>query len=160
MPKVVIIYDSKSGNTEKMAKAVAEGVSVVEGVESEIRKVGTPFPISLLDEAEAIILGSPSIYGLPTSEMRAFLESAIKLKANKRLKLKNKIGGVFGSYAWDGGVVVDRLGDFMKTLGVKLIHLKVSAVDRRGLMQTRIDGEHLQKCHDLGRAVAEELVKV
>lgn len=159
MPKVVIIYDSKSGNTEKMAKAIAEGASSIEGVESELHKVGNPFPISKLDEADAIIIGSPSIYGLPTSEMRNFLESALKLKETKRIKLKKKIGGVFGSYAWDGGDVVDKLGDSMKALKIKLVQPKVSAVDRMGLMQTRIDGESLEKCHDLGRVVAEELEK-
>ena len=159
MPKVVVIYDSQSGNTEKMAKAVAEGASSVEGVQSELHKVGTPFPVSILDKADAIVVGSPSIYGLPTSEMRAFLDSAKELKATKKLKLKDKIGGVFGSYAWDGGYVVDRLGEVMKTLGVKLVPQIVSAVDHRGLMQTRIDEESLQKCRDLGRAVAEELVR-
>lgn len=159
MPKVVVIYDSESGNTEKMARAVAEGASSVEGVVSELHKVGTPFPISLLDKADALIVGSPSIYGLPTPEMRAFLDAAKELKVTKKLKLKNKIGGVFGSYAWDGGYVVDVLSEAMQTLGVKLAAQMVSAVDRRGLMQTRIDGEALQKCRDLGRAIAEELVK-
>ena len=159
MPKVVVIYDSESGNTEKMAKAVAEGASSVEGVESELHKVGTPFPISLLDKADAIIVGSPSIYGLPTPEMRAFLDSAKEQKATKKLKLKNKIGGVFGSYAWDGGYVVNWLSEAMQALGVKMVPQMVSAVDRMGLMQTRIDEKALQKCRDLGRAVAEELAK-
>jgi NAD(P)H dehydrogenase (quinone) len=36
--KVLIVYDSKTGNTEKMAHAVAEGVKR-EGVEVDIRKV-------------------------------------------------------------------------------------------------------------------------
>ncbi|NQT09319.1 flavodoxin domain-containing protein, partial [Candidatus Bathyarchaeota archaeon] len=38
--KVIVVYDSQTGNTEKMAKAVAEGVGSV--VEVDIKKVGEP----------------------------------------------------------------------------------------------------------------------
>lgn len=43
MSKVVIVYDSVSGNTEKMAKAVAEGASTVKGVTTELLKMGHAF---------------------------------------------------------------------------------------------------------------------
>ncbi|MEM2922005.1 MAG: flavodoxin domain-containing protein, partial [Candidatus Bathyarchaeia archaeon] len=56
MPKIVIVYESMSGNTEKMAKAVAEGASSIKGVDVEIYKVGTRFPVSSLDKADAIIV--------------------------------------------------------------------------------------------------------
>jgi NAD(P)H dehydrogenase (quinone) len=159
MAKIVIVYDSKSGNTEKMAKAVEEGAKTVKGVETELYKAGTRFPISVLDKSDAIILGSPSIYGLPTTEMRGFLDAVVELKRSKKLQLEGKIGGVFGSYGYDGGYIVDRLADVLKTLGIKLVPPMVSAVDRMGLMGTRIDEESLQKCRELGKAIAEKLVK-
>lgn len=158
MPKIAIIYDSKSGNTEKMAKAVAEGVKTIEGVEVELHKAGTRFPISILNEADAIILGSPSKYGNPTSEMREFIECAIARA--EMLRLRGKIGAVFGSYAWDGGDVVDRLAEAMTTLGIELVAPMLSAVDRMGLMGTRIDEEALEKCRELGKTVAEKVAKV
>ena len=40
MSTVLIIYFSKTGNTEKMAHLVAEGVNA-EGVEPVLKKVGT-----------------------------------------------------------------------------------------------------------------------
>jgi len=159
MTKIVIIYDSKSGNTEKMAKAVEEGAKTVKGVETELHNAGTRFPISVLDKADAIVLGSPSIYGLPASEMRDFLDAAIELKRAKKLQLDGKIGGVFGSYGWDGGYIVDRLAETLETLGIKLVPPMVSAVDRMGMMGVRIDGESLQKCRELGKAVAEKSAK-
>ncbi len=159
MPKVLIIYDSKTGNTQKMSEAVAEGVKSVKGVEVEMYKVGTPFSISLLDEADAIVLGSPSIYGTVTQEMRAFINSAIELKKANRLKITGKVGGVFGSYAWDGGWVVDKLAEALRALDIELVHPPVSAVDRRGSMGERIDEESLQKCKELGKAIAEKLIK-
>jgi NAD(P)H dehydrogenase (quinone) len=39
MGKVLIIYDSETGNTEKMALAVAEGVREVKSVEVSVKKV-------------------------------------------------------------------------------------------------------------------------
>jgi len=159
MPKIVVVYDSSSGNTEKMAKAVVEGANTVKGVEVELHKVGTPFSISILDSAHAIVFGSPTEYGNVTPEMRAFLESVSKLKAAKKLELKDKIGGVFGSYGWDGGWVIDALGEAMKLLGIKVVPPTVSAVDQMGGMGTRIDETYLKKCRDLGKTIAERLVK-
>lgn len=158
MPKIAIIYDSKSGNTEKMAKAVAEGAKTFKDVEVELHKAGTRFPISILDEADAIILGSPSKYGNPTTEMREFIECAIARA--ERSRLRGKTGAVFGSYAWDGGDVVDRLAEAMTTLGIELVAPTLTAVDRMGLMGVRIEEESLQKCHELGKTVAEKVAKV
>jgi len=157
MSRIVIVYDSKSGNTEQMAKAVAEGTGAVKGIEVILHKVGTPFPISLLDQADAIVLGSPSEYGNVTSEMRALIESMIELKRAKKLLLRNKIGGVFGSYGWDGGWVTDKLGETMKELGIGLVPPVVVAVDRMNSIDLRIDTDSLQKCRELGKRIGEQL---
>jgi len=167
MPKIVVIYDSRSGNTEEMAKAVAEGVNSVKGVEVELHKVGTRFPITIIDEADAIILGSPTYYGNVTPEMRAFIESALELKTAKKLRLRGKIGGVFGSYGWDGGWAAGRLGELLKSLGIKLVPPIVSALDQMGgpwWSSTNSKGvcfneESLRKCRELGRTMAQKLVK-
>lgn len=159
MPKVVIVYDSKTGNTEKMAEAVAKGVRSVEGVEAELCKLGTCFPISILDKADAVIFGSPSIYGNATPEMRAFFQSAIELKEAGRLKLRDKIGAAFASYAWDGGWVTEILAEALKTFGIRLVPPLVSAFDSRSSMGERIGTDFLQKCKELGKTVAGELVR-
>jgi NAD(P)H dehydrogenase (quinone) len=159
MLKIVVIYDSKSGNTEKMAKAVIEGVSSIKGVDVELYKVGAHFPVSLLDKADAIILGSPTIYGSPAPDMREFLTAVTDLKKSGKLLLKNKIGGVFGTYGWDGGWVVDSLVETMKNLTIRVISPVVSAVDQMGGMGVRISEENLKKCRELGKAVAEKLIK-
>jgi flavorubredoxin len=157
MSRIVIVYDSKSGNTEQLAKAVAEGAGVVKGTGVSLHKVGTRFPISLLDQADAIVLGSPSEYGNATSEMRALIESMVELKRTKKLALRNKIGGVFGSYGWDGGWATENLAERMKELGITLIPPVVAAVDRMNSIDLRIDADSLQKCRDLGNRIAEQL---
>ena len=80
--KVVVVYDSQTGNTEKMAKAVAEGVGSV--AEVDIKKVGEPFPLTLLAEADGVIYGSPCIYANVTPGMRALVENmGAYIKAGK-----------------------------------------------------------------------------
>ena len=37
MPKVLIVYFSRSGNTEKMAELIAEGVKMEKDVEVELK---------------------------------------------------------------------------------------------------------------------------
>ena len=46
MVKILIIYDSNTGNTEKMAKAVAEGATST-GAEVETKKDRGPVPTQL-----------------------------------------------------------------------------------------------------------------
>jgi len=159
VPRIIIIYDSKTGNTERMAKAIEEGVQSVRAVEVELHKIGAPFSMRLLEEADAIVLGSPTEYGNVTSDMRAFIQSAVEFKAARKLQLRGKIGGAFGSYGWDGGWAVDRLGETMKELGIKLVLPAVSAVGHMEDHVTRIDENFLQKCREFGRGIAERVAK-
>jgi len=156
MSKVIVIYDSRTGFTERMAKTVVEGAEKVRGVEVKLLKVGTPFSISELDTADAIILGSPTIYGSVTPEMGIFLECVRAHKQSKRLKLSGKIGGVFGSYGWDGGWVIEKLGADIKALGIKVVAPAVSLAHEM-YEEIRIDEEALKRCRELGRAVAEKV---
>lgn len=56
MPRIVILYDSFTGTTEHLAKAVAEGVRSVKGVDLQILNIGSKFPISLLNNIDVLIV--------------------------------------------------------------------------------------------------------
>ncbi len=157
MFRVIVIYDSKTGFTEMMAEAVAEGARKVESTEVELLKAGTAFSLFRLDEADAIILGSPNHYGDVTQEMRTIIESAKRLKKTKRLKLSGKIGGVFISYAWDRRLIMEKLTEEMKTLGIKIVVPTVCAVDKKDALGIRIKEVARKRCRRLGRTVATAL---
>jgi len=89
--KILIVYDSRSGNTEKMAHAVAEGVSE-EGVDVEVKKVDEA-SIDELPGVDGLILGSPVYYGLPTAKLKKFIDDSVKYHG----KLDGKVGGAFAS---------------------------------------------------------------
>lgn len=89
---VLIVYDSRTGNTEKMALAVAEGVRSVKGVSAVVKKVDDA-KIQDMMEAHAIILGSPTYYGTMTYKIKKFLDESVK----RHGKLEGKVGAAFTS---------------------------------------------------------------
>lgn len=157
MATLVIIYDSKTGNTEKMAKSIAGGAKSVDGVNVLIKKLGEPFSIRILDEADAIILGAPAHYAHVTSEMRNFLADIKDEDAARRLKLKGKIGAVFGSYGWDGGVAMERLAVEMKNLGIKVESPVLAQVPP--LPHSSPNEKSLKECQELGKTIAKKTLK-
>jgi flavorubredoxin len=151
MTNVLIIYDSKTGNTETMAKAINAGAHSIKDITVEMIKLGTPFPISMLNEVDAIILGSPTHYAYVTVEMRNFLEAIKDLTESGKLKLKNKIGAVFGSYGWDGGWNFQKLELEMKDLGLTIENPIVESVDAPN---ERV----LMACEQLGKNIAKKVL--
>lgn len=89
--KVLIVYDSRSGNTEKMAHAVSEGVSE-EGLDVEVKRVDEA-SVDELPGVDGLILGSPVYYGLPTAKIKEFIDDSVKYHG----KLDGKVGGAFAS---------------------------------------------------------------
>ena len=159
MVKVVIIYDSKTGNTELMAKAIDQGICGIDGMDAELHKIGTKFPISILEKADAIIVGSPTIYGNITEELAFFFTNLGYLKSARLIDAEGMKGAAFGSYGWDGVWVTERIEKELEALGVKLVAPSVSAVDQGGVMGMKIHTDDLEKCRQLGRAVAEAVAK-
>ena len=108
MSKVLIIYYSRSGNTEKMAKAVAEGAKSNPNVTVEL---SYHVDAEELANYEAILFGTPTYHTQMPIEIKNLLSDASTMKIN----LKNKIGSSFGSYGWSGEApqaVIDILKKF------------------------------------------------
>ncbi len=118
--KVAVIYYSATGTTHKLAKAVEEGAQVA-GAETRLRKVRELAPdeaiasnegwaahrietqdvveatLADLEWADAIIFGTPTRYGLPTAQLKQFIDTTGPLWAAG--KLVNKVGSSFTSAA-------------------------------------------------------------
>ena len=89
--KVLIVYDSKSGNTEAMANAVSEGVEG-EGIDVEVKRMDEA-SVDDLPMVDGVILGSPVYYGLPSAKMKQYIDESVKYHG----KLDGKVGGAFAS---------------------------------------------------------------
>ena len=78
MASVLIVYYSRSGNTEKMARSVGDGVSSVKGAKLAVKKVAETTTKDLL-EADAIIMGSPVYYGTMAAELKELIDESVKV---------------------------------------------------------------------------------
>ena len=98
MSKVVIIYDTVSGHTGKMAQAVAEGVARIPGVEVTVKYVDEATGQDLL-EAEGVIVGSPTHCGLMSWKLKRFFDQNTGKawgKVGKRIGAAFSTSGGFG----------------------------------------------------------------
>jgi NAD(P)H dehydrogenase (quinone) len=114
MTKVLVIYDSRTGNTEKMADAVAEGVRKVEGASVVVMNVDKAKLDDLL-AADAIILGSPTYYGNMSGRMKELIDQTFNIHG----KLKGKVGGAFTS---SGGTACGAETTLLAMLQAMLVH--------------------------------------
>jgi NAD(P)H dehydrogenase (quinone) len=97
MAKILILYQSKTGNTQAMAEAVEVGVKK-EGVEVTRKKIEDAHVDDLL-EPEGIIIGSPTYFAATTAEIKKFVDDSIK----HFKKLEGKVGAAFASSGDLGG---------------------------------------------------------
>ena len=89
--KVLVVYDSSTGNTEKMAHAVEDGVKKA-GVDLIMKHVDEA-SVDELPQYQGLILGSPVYYGLPSGKIKKFIDDSVKYHG----KLDGMVGGAFAS---------------------------------------------------------------
>jgi NAD(P)H dehydrogenase (quinone) len=97
MAKILIIYQSKTGNTAAMAEAVEEGITK-EGIDVIRQKIEETNLDDLL-EPDGIIIGSPTYFAATTAEVKRLMDDSIK----HFKKLEGKVGAAFVSCGDLGG---------------------------------------------------------
>lgn len=86
MIKVLVLYYSKRGNTQKMARLMARGIESIEGCEAMLRTVESDLPgaqqpndalVSEQDmiDCDGMIIGSPSYFGNMASPLKRFIDT-------------------------------------------------------------------------------------
>lgn len=116
--QLLIVYYSMYGHIHRMAQAVAQGASAVEGVTVALRRAPETLPDQVLEKmgakasladqqdvpvctveelaaADAVIFGTPTRFGNMCGQMRQFLDATGQLWANG--SLVGKVGSVFTS---------------------------------------------------------------
>jgi NAD(P)H dehydrogenase (quinone) len=100
MNKVLVLYDSASGNTAKMAALVAEGAREVPDIEVRLRHVDEAVAEDVL-WCDGLALGSPTNMGLLSWKMKRFWDETM---GSHWMKVDGKIGCAFSSAGgWGGG---------------------------------------------------------
>lgn len=97
MAEVLITYYSRSGNTEKMAALIGAGLT--EAGVSFVCKPVKELEVRELLDFKAIIVGSPTYYGMPAAEIVTLFDESVGLHG----RLEGKIGAAFSSSGNIGG---------------------------------------------------------
>ncbi|WP_018214234.1 flavodoxin [Desulfitobacterium hafniense] len=141
MKKIVVIYWSGTGNTEKMAAGVAEGARAVEA-EVRIIPVGEASVTDVLS-ADGVALGCPAMgcEVLEEDEMEPFI------CALEQENLSAVPVALFGSYDWGDGEWMRDWEERMKKAGANL------AGDGL-ILQLEPDNDGMEQCRKLGRTLA------
>lgn len=146
MKKVLIAYDSRTGNTEKMAQAIAEGIRMA-GNEAEVKKITELKSEKELEGFDAYVLGSPTYHRDMIGTMKTFLFLA--QKAN----LEGKVGGAFGSYTHSGdapSIIFDTMEHVYK--------MDMTELGSFNLKEQLVDGmEGIHACQDYGKGICGKL---
>lgn len=147
MGKVLIVYFSLTGKTQRMAEYIAEGVRFT-GHQAVTRKTSEIKTVDEVTGYDGYIFGSPTYHRDIAGPMKSFLFLA------RGVNLEGKLAGAFGSYTHSGdapGMVFDTMEYVYKMLPFDLGSFK--------LLETTVGTqEGMRACHDYGNAFGEKLV--
>ena len=111
MKKILVTYYTRSGNTEKMARMIADGL-VTKDLAVDLRKV-EDVDIDMLPSYDGFVVGSPNYFGTMAWPVKKFVDESVK----QFKKLDGKVAAAFTSAGMIGGggetVVLDILKAFM-----------------------------------------------
>jgi len=156
MAKVLVAYHSRTGNTKAMAEYVAQG-AVAEGGDVTLKEVQQLNPGQLL-EYDAIIIGSPTYYGVMAAEVKDLIDKSVSHHG----QLTGKVGGAFATSANIGG---GNETTVMSIVHALLIHGMIvqgtASGDHYGPVAINSPDERAKnQANALGRRVAELATKL
>ncbi|MGD8545514.1 MAG: flavodoxin domain-containing protein [Candidatus Bathyarchaeota archaeon] len=149
--RVIVIYDTKHGNTKLVAEKIMEGISEVKGIETAISDVEETDPKKAADY-DAILIGSPTHFGGPVRGINKFIDKLGKLD------LKANWVAVFDTYLGEDfeksvKKMEKRISE--KVPGLKLITTGLSI--RVDGMKGPVTNGEFSKCKDFGKKIATQL---
>jgi len=157
---VLVTYHSLSGNTEKMAQGVAEGVKTVPGTRVVLKRVGEVTGHDLFS-SDALVVGSPVYWSNMSGEVKTFFDNwQLKFGVFPEFKMRNKVGAAFATGGQvSSGKEVTMLTILAAMLGNQMIVVSGGGAFGAGATtegdSPGIDEKELAGARDLGKRVAE-----
>lgn len=143
MAKILIVYATRAGETEKMANIIAEGVRFT-GNEALVKSVKDISSETDTDGYDAVVLGSPTYHGDMIQPMKTLLFLL------EKAALEGKVGGAFGAFGWSGEAP-DRIFDTMKHI------YKMEMVSGPLRLKSTYIGGGIPMAQDYGKEIAAKL---
>jgi NAD(P)H dehydrogenase (quinone) len=96
--QILVLYYSRSGNTKKLAEAIAKGVGEVEGASAVLRSASEVTKEDFLN-SDGVIVGSPTYFGVMAAPLKEVLDRFVGI----RKQMENKVGAAFATSADPSG---------------------------------------------------------
>ena len=149
---ILIVYDSKTGNTEKMAKTIAKGVKDKDASVKVLMKRAELISNEDLLNADGIVMGSPTYFGQMSSKLKHLFDDSIQVHG----QLSGKVGAAFTS---SGGTASGAETTLLGIVQAMLVHgMIVQGNHEENHYGVAIQGvpksDDLKKCEELGVRVA------
>ena len=154
--KILVVYYSRTGNTEMLARAIAEGVKA-EGIECVLKRASDVKREDFL-EVDGIIAGSPVYFGSMASELKKVFDEFVDI----REEMECKIGAAFATSGDKSGGKETTLLSIIQAMliyGMIIVGDPMDATGHYGVSCTgRPSSRDLENARKLGKRVAN-LVK-
>lgn len=143
MSKVLIIYHSFSGNTKKMADALADGARSVAGVDVVMKTASEAQPTEL-ESADGVAFGAPNTFGGMAGALREFFDRAWSVHE----KTGGKPAVAFTCEMPDQTGALEEIKKFFGMFGLESNSDGVAAPGEAG-------EKELEFCKNLGKSLGE-----
>jgi len=145
MCKILVIYHSQAGHTQRMAESVAKGAACIEGVTVVLKRVSEANLRDLL-ECDGLAIGSPEYFGYMAGMVKDFFDRTYD-EARGRKEVFKKPYVLFVSAGNDGTGALNNMERICTGYQFKKVYEPVVA-------KGEIDRETLIRCDELGKTIA------
>ena len=143
MAHVLIVYASRTGETENIANLIGEGIRMA-GHEATVTKTDKIKKEEDLQNFDALVLGSATYHGEMMQGMKTLLFLA------EKAQLEGRIGGAFGAFGWSGEAAVRIYDTMLNIFKMNMVGGPLS------LKSGNLDGG-IQMAQQYGRDIAAKL---
>ncbi len=143
MPKALVVYATRSGQTQSIAELVAEGIRFT-GADAVVVNSTSLTKEQDLEGYDAYVFGSATYHG----EMMQTMKTLLFLVA--KMNLEGKAGGSFGAFGWSGEAP-DRIYETMENI------FKMDMVGTPLRLKSSSLQGGLQMAQDYGRAIGKKI---
>jgi len=143
--KAVVVFDTMWGSTDKMARAIGDGIAS-QGVEVKLLKLRSTDNTDVVTEitdAKAVVVSSPTLNNGMFPSLGSFLTYIGGLKP------KGKTWYFFGSFGWGGGAV-KAMAAIAKSFGFEVADPSVE-------LKWVPTNEELKKCFEFGQQIGQKI---
>jgi len=152
--QVLVLYYSKTGNTQKLAQAVAEGVEQIQGAQSVLKSTAEVSKEDFLN-SRGVIAGSPVYFGTMAADLKRVFDEFI----STRKKMEGTVGATFATSGHHTGGKETTMFSIIQALMIYGMIIVGDPMDATGHYGVACSGEpdetSLENARKLGARVAD-----